>query len=151
MRQINRLLATLIAIAATLIAGCEKPAPIPTEEHIPVTYDEIYDYWQMTMWQGAPIAEDTYVYILLDGDARTYTMWDNIGSMYVVETTGTFTITTEEDGRYTLSGTYDHGKGDWSNEYYVELSNKSNRMEWRAKGVNETFVFKRTGEIPEFN
>lgn len=151
MRLLNRLVAALMVVVATLIAGCEKPAPIPTEEHTPVTYDEIYGNWQMTMWQGSPVAEDTYVYIEFNGDARTYTMWDNIGSMYAVKSTGTFTITEEEDGRYTLSGTYDHGKGDWSNEYYVELLNNSNILQWRAKGANEVFDFQRIGDIPELN
>jgi hypothetical protein len=150
MRLIKRLVAALAVVAATLMAGCEKPAPIPTEEHIPVTYDEIYDCWQMTMWQGKPIAEDTYLYIEFNGDTRTYVMWDNINSMYAVKSTGTFTIT-EEDGRYTLSGTYDYGKGDWSQEYYVELLNKSNILQWRAKGANEVFDFQRIGDIPELN
>ena len=48
MRLFNRLVAILMVVATTLIAGCEKPAPIPTEEHMPVTYDEIYGRWQMT-------------------------------------------------------------------------------------------------------
>ena len=151
MRLLNRLVAILMAVATTLMAGCEKPAPIPTEEHMPVTYDEIYGRWQMTLWQGSPIAEDTYVYIEFNGDARTYIMWDNIGSMYAVKSTGTFTITEEEDGRYTLTGTYDYGKGDWSNEYYVELLDESNILRWRAKEANEVFDFQRIAEIPELN
>jgi hypothetical protein len=76
-------------------------------------------------------------------------MWDNINSMYAVKSTGTFSIT-EEDGRYILSGTYDYGKGDWSQEYYVELLNKSNILQWRAKEANEVYDFQRMGYIPEF-
>mgnify|MGYP003467003247 CR=1 FL=1 len=150
MRLLNRLVAAMMVVAATLIAGCEKPAPIPTEEHTPVTYDEIYGNWQMTMWQGSPIAEDTYVYIEFNGDARTYTMWDNIDSMYATDTTGTFTITEEEDGTYTLSGTYDYGVGDWSNDYRVVLTHEGEHMQWRALSANQTMDFVRVEAMPEF-
>ena len=149
MRLLNRLVAILMIVATTLMAGCEKPAPIPTEEHMPVTYDEIYGRWQMTMWQGAPLAEDTFVYIAFDRATHTYVMWNNIDSMYMVDSTGSFAITPEEDGRYTLSGTYDYGKGDWSNDYSVTLSDGGNTMQWRA--ANTTMDFVRIEALPEFN
>lgn len=147
MKLINRLFATLIFVATLTMAGCEKPAPIPTEKPIPVTYAALDGCWQLTMWQGASIAEDTYLYIEFDRATHTYAMWDNIDSMYAVENTGSFTITTEEDGRYTLSGYYDYGKGDWSSDYYIELFNQGNRMQWR--GVGATMDFERISEIPE--
>jgi hypothetical protein len=148
MRLINRLVATLLIVATTLIAGCEKPAPIPTEEKIAVTYAALDGCWQMTMWQGGPIAEETYLYIEFDRSSHRYTMWDNINSMYAVESTGSFTISAQEDGRYILSGTYDFGKGDWNNEYYVELYNEGESMKWISHQVMD---FVRIAEIPEFD
>ena len=59
MRLINRLLATLLIATATLIAGCEKPAPLPNEKSMTVTYATLDGCWQLTMWQGTPMAEDT--------------------------------------------------------------------------------------------
>ena len=61
MRLLQRLVATLIVVAT--IAGCEKPAPLPTEEKIAVTYAALDGCWQLSMWQGAPMAENTYLYI----------------------------------------------------------------------------------------
>lgn len=152
MRLINRLVATLLIVATTLIAGCEKPAPIPTEEKIAVTYAALDGCWQLTMWQGAPMAADTYLYIEFDRTTRTYVMWDNINSMYGVESTGSFTITAEEDGRYTLSGAYDYGKGDWSNRYYVELYDEGESMKWKSRsGSHQVMDFVRIAEIPEFD
>ena len=152
MRLINRLVATLFVVATLLIAGCEKPAPLPTEEVTPVTYMAIDGCWQLEMWQGRPIAEDTYLYIEFDRKERRYTMWDNIDSMYATDTTGTFAITQEEDGSYTLSGTYDYGVGDWSSDYCVTLRNEGERMQWISRsGSFQAMDFVRIAEIPELN
>jgi hypothetical protein len=102
------------------------------------------------MWQGTELAEDTYLYIEFDRSSRHYTMWDNIGSMYATDTTGSFTITEEEDGTYTLSGTYDYGVGDWSNDYRVVLTHEGEHMQWRARSSNQTMDFVRVEAMPEF-
>ncbi len=150
MRLLNRLIATLIVVAT--IAGCEKPAPLPTQEKIAVTYAALDGCWQLSMWQGAPIAEDTYLYIEFDRKEHRYTMWDNIDSMYATDTTGTFALTEEEVGTYTLSGTYDYGVGDWSCDYRVELTNEGNDMRWVSlSGSHQVMNFVRVAEIPEFN
>ena len=152
MRLINRLFATLTIVATLFAAGCEKPAPLPTEEKIAVTYAALDGCWQMTMWQGAPIAEETYLYIEFNRKERRYTMWDNIDSMYATDTTGTFTITEEEDGTYTLSGTYDFGVGDWSSDYRVKLYDEGESMKWISRsGSHQVMDFVRIAEIPEFD
>ena len=150
MRLLQRIVATLIVVAT--IAGCEKPAPLPTEEKIAVTYAALDGCWQLSMWQGAPMAEDTYLYIEFDRREHRYTIWDNIDSMYATDTTGTFAITEEEDGTYTLSGTYDYGVGDWSSDYRVTLSNEGERMQWISRsGSFQTMDFVRIEAIPELN
>ena len=152
MRLINRLLATLLVAVTTLMASCERPAPIPTDESIAVTYTSLDGSWQLTMWQGAELAEETYLYITFDRKEHRYTMWDNIDSMYATDTTGTFTITEEEDGTYTLSGTYDYGMGDWSSDYCVTLWNEGERMQWISRdGSFQAMDFVRVESIPEFN
>ena len=98
------------------------------------------------------MAEDTYLYIEVDRREHRYTMWDNIDSMYATDTTGTFAITEEEDGTYTLSGTYDYGVGDWSSDYRVTLSNKGERMQWISRsGSFQAMDFVRIEVIPELN
>ena len=151
MRLINRLWAVMLMAATLAVVGCEKPAPQPTEKPMAVTYSALDGAWQLTMWQGTELAEDTYLYIEFDRSSRHYTMWDNIDSMYATDTTGTFTITEEEDGTYTLSGTYDYGVGDWSNDYRVVLTHGGDHMQWRALSANQTMDFVRVEAIPEFN
>ena len=151
MRLFYRLLATALIAATTFAVSCEKPAPLPNEKSMAVTYATLDGSWQLTMWQGTPMAEDTYLYIEFDRREHRYTMWDNIDSMYATDTTGTFTITEEEDGTYTLSGTYDYGVGDWSNDYRVVLTHEGEHMQWRALSANQTMDFVRVEAMPEFN
>ena len=149
MRLINRLLATLLVAVTTLMASCERPVPLPTDESIAVTYTSLDGSWQLTMWQGAELAEETYLYITFDRKEHRYTMWDNIDSMYATDTTGSFSISEEEDGTYTLTGTYDYGMGEWSYAYMVTLDEGGKRMVWKARGASEVMVFKRVEAIPE--
>lgn len=150
MRLINRLLATLLIASATLITGCEKPASQSTEKPMAVTYATLDGCWQLTKWQGEAMAEDTLLYIEFDRTQRRYTMWDNIDSMYATDTTGTYAITEEEDGTYTLTGTYDYGVGDWSEEYSVTLYDEGNTMLWRTRNGAQTMEFVRVAGLPEF-
>ena len=150
MRHLHNIYLVLLTIAMCSMVGCEKPTPLPSNETIAVTYSSLDGSWELSNLQGVPIAEDTYLYISFDRREHRYTMWDNLNSMYATDTTGTFTITEEEDGTYTLSGTYDYGVGDWNNEYSVTLSEGGNRMLWRAKtGTHEVMEFRHIDEIPE--
>ena len=149
MKLLRLFFTTLLLFATLATTGCEKPAPLPEEQPIVVNYAALDGAWQLTSWQGAPLDENSYLYIEFDRSERRYTMWDNIDSMYATNTTGTFTITAEEDGSYTLSGTYDHGVGDWSYRYEVRILNNGNSMQWRARGGSDVMDFEHIDEIPE--
>ncbi len=140
----------LIAALLSLVAmtSCDKPTSIPQSEKIALTYQIIDGYWQLTHLQGEPISADTYLYIEFDRTEHRYTMWDNMDSMYGTQTTGTFAIS-EQDGTYTLSGTYDYGVGVWNNKYKVELTSED-RMLWHSLGKElEVMEFNRIDAIPE--
>ena len=149
MKLLRPIFTTLLLIATLATVGCEKPAPLPEERPIVVNYASIEGAWQLTHWQGAPLDANSYLYIEFDRSERRFTMWDNFDSMYATPTTGTFTIAEEEDGTYTLSGTYDHGVGDWSYSYAVKIMNNGDSMQWHARGGPDLMVFERIDEIPE--
>ena len=151
MKLLRAFFANLLLITTLTTAGCEKPAPLPEERPMVVNYAALEGAWQLTHWQGAPLEANSYLYVEFYRSERRYTIWDNIGSMYATDTTGTFTITEEVDGTYTLSGTYDYGVGDWSNTYEVTLRDNGERMQWRARGASEVMDFERIDEIPELN
>lgn len=148
-----KLCTMLAALAlATTIVSCEKPAPIPEEiPTIEVTYDALKGHWKLTYIDGEELFDDTMLYIKFEapteeGALHRYEMWDNIGSMYLRQTTGTYTLTTEEDGSYTISGTYDNGVGDWDKAYRVVML-PGERMQWRAENICLEFAY--AMEIPE--
>ena len=148
MRLFRLLLSVTLMLVAITTTSCEKPAPLPSDERVAVTYYNIDGCWELYMFHGAPLQEDTYLYIEFSRSDHRYQMWDNLNSMYRISTTGTFYITEEEDGTYTLSGNYDHGAGDWSSNYKVEMSSTEN-MTWRS---TETILdFRRIDSIPEIN
>ena len=149
MRAFKRIYQTLLLILALGATSCEKPAPLPQEQNsMAVSYDVIAGAWQLSHWQGAELAEGTHLYIELDIEQR-YTMWDNINSMYSRKTTGSYNITQEEDGSYTLSGAYDNGVGKWSNTYDIKLIGDGTRMQWKARKGNQTMDFIYVGTLPE--
>lgn len=143
---------TLMAAMALTIAlvSCEKPVPIEdeTEPIIEVTDEAIDGCWELTHFNGAETHDGAKLYIDIDTKEHRFEMWDNIGSMYLVQTTGTYTITKEEDSTYTLSGTYDNGLGDWNEEYRIVML-PGERMQWwsRTTGTCLQFVF--AMNIPE--
>ena len=151
MRLFRPFFAILLLVASLSVSSCEKPAPLPEEETIAVTYNTIDGCWQLTMWQGTAMDDDTYLYIAFDGREHRFEMWDNLNSMYATDKTGTFTITQEEDGTYTLSGSYDYGLGNWNSDYRATLSREGNSMKWLSLSSNDVMDFVRIEAIPELN
>ena len=139
----------IVMMLLTAITACEKPVPIEDEDVqqvIEVTDEAIDGCWQLTHLNGAELHDNTELFIDFNAENHRYEMWDNIGSMYLVQTTGTYTIT-EENGNYTLSGTYDNGVGDWNERYHVVMYT-NDRMQWRSDN-GECLEFKYTIELPE--
>ena len=147
MRLLRPLCALLLLLASLSATSCQKPAPIPQEESIAVTYNSIAGCWQLSHLQGVPLSEQTHLYIEFERKEPRFVMWDNLNSMYTVQSTGTYTITEQEDGGYTLSGTYDNGVGAWSNDYSVSFTDQGARMLWHSSG--EVLDFVRIDSIPE--
>ena len=150
MRLFRLLLSVTLMLGAISTMSCEKPAPLPSDEKVAVTYYNIDGCWELSQLNGRPLQENTYLYIEFSRGDHSYQMWDNLNSMYGVCTTGTFYITEEEDGTYTLMGNYDHGAGEWSSDYKVEMFDMD-RMQWRSKTTGECLDFTRIASIPEIN
>lgn len=144
MKKIATLLMTLFMVSFT---ACDKQidTTIPT---LKVTPYNLEGTWRLAEWNGAPLAEGTYVYIVIDRDL-TFDMYQNTNSMYAELLTGTYKL--EEDWRvgFVISGTYDPELGAWNHEYVIsELYRES--MTWTAKGdAGEVQKFVRIDEVPD--
>lgn len=140
----------LVTIALFMaLTACQKPVPIEDEkqQRIEVSYDNLEGCWRLTHLNGEPLFDESMMYIdfvapAKDGEVARYEMWDNLGSMYLRQTTGTYTITKEKNDTYILRGTYDNGVGDWNEEYRVDLF-QNDRMSWWSlqTGVCLEFIF----------
>lgn len=148
MKQLKLLLT--IALFAMLGTGCKQ---VPIDDVTPemaVTYTTLEGVWTLTHWNGAPIEDNTNLYITFLRREKRFEMWSNIGSMYYVESTGEFRIEQDHNKRYILKGWYDYGAGDWSSDYYVELEYPGSRMLLRELEGGDTMEFKRIETLPEF-
>lgn len=140
----------LVAIAATVANyGCkQREINDLNQPSVAVTYSLIDGAWQMVEWQGKPLAEGLYLYVEFDRTEQHFEMWENIGSMYARNTTGSFRIEQDEYDRYILSGTYDYSVGDWNDEYEVTATSE-NEMIWRSTTTQEVSIYHRIEAIPE--
>lgn len=151
MKQLT-FLATIALLA--VLTSCDKPVPHEDEKQpvIEVTYETINGCWQLTHLNGESLLDESIMYIdLLAPDDKSevarYEMWDNLGSMYMRQTTGSYTISKEEDS-YILRGTYDNGVGDWNEEYRVVML-QGERMQWWSLSTGVCLEFRFAMERPE--
>ncbi len=147
----KRLKLLLLIATIVLFAACERPVKYNDEElkEMAVTYKLIEGAWELREWQGNSLADGTFLYVKFDGAEHRFEMWDNLGSMYVEQTTGMFSITQDENGGYMLTGQYDYGVGDWKNDYRVKMMANCNEMLWATD--DEYMIFSKIDVIPEFN
>lgn len=147
----NRIITLMIATAAALmLSACD-----PNDLSQPVTYLEVNAHnisgtWELAEWNGAALAEGTYVYLDIVRNDRTYTMYQNLDTFKDVPhiLNGSYFIETDPEYGAVIRGNYDHDSGDWAHRYIVRNLTE-NEMTWIAKD-DETFVqkFVRVDSIP---
>ena len=147
----KRMMAAAVAVLAMVAVSCEKEdSSLPVEEELEVTANNISGKWKLVSWNGAKLADGTYVYLDIVRNGRTYTMYQNIDSFSGVPhvVTGSYYIDTDPELGAVIRGNYDHDSGDWAHRYIVTYLTED-KMEWIAKD-GETFVqvFLRVDSIP---
>ena len=126
MKKITNL---LILLAVALFTACDEPVEVV--ETLEVKPYNLEGEWKLESLNGSPLAEGTYVYLVLD---RKYgfEIYQNTSSMYPVLYTGDYAL--ENDWRVgdVISGVYDYDLGAWSHEYVITDLYKES-MTWTAK------------------
>ncbi|MBO7262920.1 MAG: hypothetical protein J6U93_00185 [Alistipes sp.] len=152
MKFFREILAVAIVAVALFVSGCDKGGDVDgtQRENTAVTYYTIDGVWMLEEWNGAPLVDGTLLYVALDRKEHRFEMWDNINSMYPTMQSGGFVLSVDDMDRDIISGWYDYGVGDWSNDYIVELNGEGDRMVWRAVSGNEEMLFVEVEELPEF-
>ena len=115
-----------------------------------VTPANINGTWQLSEWNGAPLAEGTYCYVVFSRRERTFEIYQKFDSMYARYITGTYSIEDDPYKGYVISGVYDYDNGDWNNDYVGTDLLESGSMGWTAVG-DETDVCKyvRVDAVPD--
>lgn len=149
MNKITKILAlafmAVAPMACNKIDGPQDNGPEPLE----VNTNNISGKWELVEWNGAPMAEGTYVYMDIER-GKTYTMYQNLDSFSDIPhvITGSYNLATDPELGAIIRGSYDHDNGDWAHRYIIR-DLYDNEMFWVAKDDPAfTQKFRRVSTIP---
>ena len=149
MNKIIKILAlAFMAVASMACNKIDDPqdnGPEPLE----VNTNNISGKWELVEWNGAPMAEGTYVYMDIER-GKTYTMYQNLDSFSDIPhvITGSYNLATDPELGAIIRGSYDHDNGDWAHRYIIR-DLYDNEMLWVAKDdPSFTQKFRRVSTIP---
>ena len=149
MNKITKILAlAFMAVASMACNKIEDPQGNGSEP-LEVNTNNISGKWELVEWNGAPMAEGTYVYMDIER-GKTYTMYQNLDSFKNIPhvITGSYNLAADPELGAIIRGSYDHDNGDWSHRYIIK-DLYENEMFWVAKD-NPAFTqkFARIASIP---
>ena len=127
MKRFLRFAALLSALA--LLGACDDNMYVTPLE---VTNNNIAGTWQLAEWNGAPLAEGSFVYIEFIRKDAKYVMYQNLDSFGTRKLTGRFVIDNDAELGAVIRGSYDYGAGDWAHRYIVTDFTETS-MVWTAK------------------
>ena len=152
MNRIKRFLSASFAVLAAMAAiSCEtEEDKVPEPVQLEVNANNISGKWQLMQWNESSLNDDTYVYIDIVRNDRTYTMYQNIDSFKDVphKITGSYYLEVDPAIGAVIRGNYDHDSGDWAHRYIITDLTRT-KMVWTAKD-DPTFVqiWNRVDSIP---
>ena len=149
MNKITKILAlAFMAVASMACNKIEDPQGNGSEP-LEVNTNNISGKWELVEWNGAPMAEGTYVYMDIER-GKTYTMYQNLDSFSDIPhvITGSYNLATDPELGAIIRGSYDHDNGDWAHRYIIK-DLYVNEMLWVAKDYPAfTLMFARIASIP---
>lgn len=150
--DVTKFMAAVAAALMSLFAvSCDNnDMTQPEEPQLEVNANNISGKWQLVEWNESALDENTYVYLDIVRNDRTYTMYQNLDSFTDVPhvVTGSYYIDVDPEKGAVIRGNYDHDSGDWAHRYIVRSLTQST-MVWIASD-DETFIqkFSRIDTIP---
>lgn len=141
-----------IFFAALTLCCCNNQSNEASEPLLDVTPTNIAGLWMLESYDnGATLADGAFVYINFERSDRSYTLYQNVGSMYTQTITGNYFIEVDSALGAVIRGNYgtnEYNYFDWSHRYIVELT--ATHMRWTAKDDSENVsVYVRADSLPE--
>ena len=139
-----RFAALLSALA--LLGACDDDMYVTPLE---VTNNNIAGTWQLAEWNGAPLAEGSFVYIEFIRKGRQVRHVPEPRQLRHPQADGPFVIDNDAELGAVIRGSYDYGAGDWAHRYIVTDFTETS-MVWTAKDDrSDVQVFVRCDGIPD--
>lgn len=149
MNRIRTIITLAIVIAASTFVSCEK-VESDSVVYLEVNANNISGKWELVEWNDAELAADTYVYLNIVRNDRTYTIYQNVDSFDNVPhvITGSYSLETDPELGAIIRGNYDYDSGDWNHRYIIK-NLTATEMTWVAKD-DKDFIqkYKRVESIP---
>ena len=147
----KRILNLIMFLSAFAAVSCELVEDGGIQEPLlEVNANNISGQWQLMQWNENTLNDDTYVYIDIVRNDRTYTMYQNIDIFKDVphKVTGSYYLEVDPAIGAVIRGNYDHDSGDWAHRYIITDLSRT-KMVWTAKD-DPTFVqiWNRVDSIP---
>lgn len=145
----KRIFHFLIVSLAILFVACDDKieTEVPTLEVNAINLDGT---WELAHWNDAPLADSTYVYIVLNRKNQTFRIYENMASMYPRLVTGSFELKKDYKVGDIISGIYDFEGGSWNHEYLITNLYKES-MTWTATDdASDVQQFMRVAEVPSY-
>ena len=139
---------TLFVLAFSLTACSDDDATtvVPT---LDVNYANLHGSWELVEWNGSPLPDGVYCYLVLERREHSFRIYQKFDSMYARCITGVFELTVDADGCDIISGSYDYGMGDWNRDYVSTDLLEEGSMTWIVKGdESDVCVYCRCDEVP---
>lgn len=145
MKQIFKIY--LLAVLSIGMTACDKDKDPVIEPQLEVNYRNVSGNWELTEWKGEVLPKELDCYLKLNRLDNTFEIYDNLGSMYPVKTTGTYEISGDKYDGYILTGVYDYTHEDW-NEYMITSLTQSVMTLVKKEDLSDISVYSRCDSIP---
>ncbi|MBP3420324.1 MAG: lipocalin family protein [Marinifilaceae bacterium] len=142
-------IATLLIMPLCMV-GCSEDNEEIEVKTIEVNYVSLHGDWMLNEWNGAPLADSTYMYISFERTDHTFTIYQNFDSMYGRKISGKFELKKDYYKGMVISGSYDFENGDWNNDYIITDMLESGSMIWSAdRKESDVSQYIRCDSIPQ--
>ena len=134
------------ALALIFVASCSEKT-VEEEQYLDLVPYNIDGIWMLSEWNGSPLAEGTFAYIVFERNNTRFTTYTNIETFVTVVETGTFGIYEDENA---IWGYYEYDNERWWEHKYIVSELTSSRMVWTAEDdPSEVRVYVRVDSLPD--
>lgn len=137
-------------LGVLLVLGCVSCShdDTPATEELTVSTAYLNGDWSLSEIDGEPLGEGTYLYLSFDRKENTFVMYHNFESMYAYRSTGTWTLSQDEEQGMILTGQYDYDRGEWAT--YIATATDLNTLRLvNADDASDVRIYTRCTAIPD--